>query len=493
MSSQALSQDWLNTFISSYSLLTDEDKNFVLDSIIAASGPNQLFMLSTKLKDFVFRDFISFLPPEIAFQILQYIDGKQLLVCCQVCKSWNERINNSQKLWRSLAENEGAVVADKTNDFETLSKPEKRNYTFDRSQCYKILYMHTLSVLKGLSTGHSIRINENYIEKGSWRITSVKYLFGNIVTGCDDHTVQVWSVPDGLSLIMVSTHSVSCLTMTDTHLFTASFNANAESWDLATGYHCQTFCGHTSAVIAIDVTPDKCYLLTGSVDKTAKLWHLNNDSSLLVKTFNLHADWVFHVKFLPNFNDDLHFLTCDSLLVNIQLVTVNGDIKASYHIHLFETCSRFTSFYHSKHDPYQLYICQWTEEKKSSHLSCYKIRPKLNVAEKDFHFQIPLSSLKAYLLGAGQKFAVIMCSISRKDFHVVDIIRRSVVATITTPDFCMLTRNGSSVTLCNTSWLDGLNFGEINEQTPVFAASVGRNTVILGTWTKCVGSLTEKD
>ena len=107
----------------------------------------------------------------------------------------------------------------------------------------------------------------------------------------------MWSVPDGRLLNTVSTHSVCGLTITDTHLYTASFNANAERWDLKTGWLTQTFCGHTSAVLAIDVTEDQSFLLTGSVDKTAKLWDLRKLSNVqLIKTFEgTHMDWVFQV------------------------------------------------------------------------------------------------------------------------------------------------------------------------------------------------------
>ena len=117
------------------------------------------------------------------------------------------------------------------------------------------------------------------------------------LSGCDDHTVQVWSVPDGRVLSTVSTHTVCCLTITHNYLYTASFNANAESWDLTTGFHSRTFSGHTSAVLAIDVTEDEHYLLTGSVDKTAKLWDLTRSGSeQLIKTFDeAHEDWVFQV------------------------------------------------------------------------------------------------------------------------------------------------------------------------------------------------------
>ena len=53
-----------------------------------------------------------------------------------------------------------------------------------------------------------------------------------------------------------------------------------------------------------------------------------------------------------------------------------------------------------------------------------------------------------------------------------------------------LTRNGSTVTLCDTTWLNGFNFESMTRETPVFAASIALNRVMLGTWAdfvSCVG------
>ncbi|RUS84148.1 hypothetical protein EGW08_008076, partial [Elysia chlorotica] len=300
--------------------------------------------------------------------------------------------------------------------------------------------------------------------------------------GCDDHTVQSWSIPDGDPLASVSTNSVCCLTVRGAHLYTASFNANAESWDMVTGRHLRTFCGHTSAVLAIDVTPDEAFMLTGSVDRTAKLWDLRPPSAVLIRTLNsIHEDWVFQVKFLLSTPDVIHFLTCDANLCNLWKTNFNGDVISSCHVNS-DGSSKFTSFVHLQQDPFVMYACQWEEWSKSSWLSKYEIQHQKCSVEKDFHVQIPIEALKAYILGAGQRFAVIMCSISRKDFHVIDLQTKLVVSKIITPDFCMLTRNGSTVTLCDTRWLDGLVFEDLTQDRPLFAASVGQNSVLLGSW-----------
>ncbi|CAG5118145.1 unnamed protein product [Candidula unifasciata] len=480
--------EWLQQTLSSYTKLNDSDKNATLTALIAASGPSQLYELYNRLPEFVLRDFISSLPAELVTNILKYLDGQHLLVCCQVCSSWNDIINSHTRLWYQLALDAGAdvtVVGDSNLSKErdvTNADLNKSELRLQKENIYKRLYLKTLATLKGFSTQTKISIQNEFIDKGDWRFTFVGYFHGHIVTGCDDHTVQVWDIPSGKPLISIATHSVCCLTITKTHLYTASFNANADSWDLCSRQHCQTFCGHTSAVLAVDVTPDEQFLLTGSVDKTAKLWGFKKYSSDLIRTFDdVHEDWVFAVKFLPSDEDNLKFLTCDSTLCSLWLVRRTGEVVSSFRIQS-DRPSLFASFYHMPQDPFQMFTCLWEEHRKVSWLSKYTIQHKKCVMERVLHFQISMETVKAYLLGAGLKFAVIMCSISRKDFHVIDIPRKTVVATIVTPDFCMLTRNGSTVTLCDTSWLNGFNFSTMKNTTPVFAASVARNTVILGTW-----------
>ena len=72
---------------------------------------------------------------------------------------------------------------------------------------------------------------------------------------------------------------------------------------------------------------------------------------------------------------------------------------------------------------------------KSSVFCQYRVDYELSQIHRVKSFKIWLDCIKAHLLGAGTRFAVIMCSISRKDFHVLDIQKEKVVATIATPDF----------------------------------------------------------
>ena len=49
------------------------------------------------------RDFLSFLPPEIAFSILVYLDVKDLIRGLQVCRKWRQLITEATPAWKAAA------------------------------------------------------------------------------------------------------------------------------------------------------------------------------------------------------------------------------------------------------------------------------------------------------------------------------------------------------------------------------------------------------
>jgi WD40 repeat protein len=69
-------------------------------------------------------------------------------------------------------------------------------------------------------------------------------------------------------------------------------------WDVATGRQIRTFTGHTRWVSSVAFSPDGRYALSGSGDTTLKLWDVATGRE--IRTFTGHTDDVFSVAFSPD-------------------------------------------------------------------------------------------------------------------------------------------------------------------------------------------------
>jgi WD40 repeat protein len=69
-------------------------------------------------------------------------------------------------------------------------------------------------------------------------------------------------------------------------------------WDAASGQLIRTFEGHTGAVNSVAFSPDGTGVLSGGGDKTVKLW--DAASGQLIRTFEGHFGLVTSVVFSPN-------------------------------------------------------------------------------------------------------------------------------------------------------------------------------------------------
>jgi WD40 repeat protein len=73
------------------------------------------------------------------------------------------------------------------------------------------------------------------------------------------------------------TNSVDAVAVTPDGRFALSGSSDKtlRLWELATGACVHTFEGHTNQVIAVTVTPDGRFALSGSSDETLRLWELD--------------------------------------------------------------------------------------------------------------------------------------------------------------------------------------------------------------------------
>jgi len=81
------------------------------------------------------------------------------------------------------------------------------------------------------------------------------------------------------------------------YLLTGSRDKTMKLWEVETGRELITYFGHESTINDISVSGDDKFILTSSADKTARLWELKTGE--LIKTFTGHSDILTAVSFVP--------------------------------------------------------------------------------------------------------------------------------------------------------------------------------------------------
>jgi WD40 repeat protein len=82
------------------------------------------------------------------------------------------------------------------------------------------------------------------------------------------------------------------------YALSGSVDKTLKLWEVSSGKVVRTFSGHSNSVNSVAFSPDGKYALSGSVDKTLKLWEVA--SGKVVRTFAGHSDEVNSVAFSPD-------------------------------------------------------------------------------------------------------------------------------------------------------------------------------------------------
>jgi len=81
-------------------------------------------------------------------------------------------------------------------------------------------------------------------------------------------------------------------------IVTGSTDKTAKVWDAASGKGLLTLKGHRGAIESVGVSSDGQRIVTGSGDQTAKVWDAASGKELL--TLKGHRDWIWGVSFSPD-------------------------------------------------------------------------------------------------------------------------------------------------------------------------------------------------
>ena len=106
----------------------------------------------------------------------------------------------------------------------------------------------------------------------------------HVVTGSNDHTLQVWCLETGHREAILEGHSgqIEALVLTgDGRMVSASRDKTLRVWRIDTGLCEWTLSGHTSSVPSVAVTADG-RVVSGSYDHTLRIWCLHSGECVAV-------------------------------------------------------------------------------------------------------------------------------------------------------------------------------------------------------------------
>ena len=79
---------------------------------------------------------------------------------------------------------------------------------------------------------------------------------------------------------------------TDKYLVSGSDDKTAKLWDFKTGKLIRTFSGHNGAITYVKITPDGKRLITSSRDGSVKIWNLETGKEILTHFSLSENEWL---------------------------------------------------------------------------------------------------------------------------------------------------------------------------------------------------------
>lgn len=83
------------------------------------------------------------------------------------------------------------------------------------------------------------------------------------------------------------------------YALSSSWDKTLRLWELSTGVTTRRFVGHTNDVLSVSFSADNRQIVSGSRDRTIKLWNTLGDCKFTI-TEKGHTEWVSCVRFSPN-------------------------------------------------------------------------------------------------------------------------------------------------------------------------------------------------
>lgn len=228
-------------------------KNEFLQLFLRVLAPSELYFLSGLLAVKQYRDFIAMLPEQLAIRIFSFLVPKELLVVCQVSKTWR-RLASKDELWKAKCQETYVGVP--------LSTPA----------VWKDIFRENLNLKRNWANG---RCKVTDMSGHTHNVLSVCAYKNYVATGSLDRTIKIWDAKSGTLLLTFQGHTRgiwSLRFLSSSILISGSYDKTIRLWSLRTNMCVRILISHDGPVWAIERKGD--FLVSGSSDKTAKIWNI---------------------------------------------------------------------------------------------------------------------------------------------------------------------------------------------------------------------------
>lgn len=300
---EAISHIW-----SLFAAAPADQRTLILKGLVSTCCMPQLSFLHNVTKPLLRIDFVSILPKEVALSVFSYLDATTLCHAAQVSQTWRE-LADDDSLWHKMCEQHidkkcakcgwGLPLLDKTrsqavrkrplltpvqlacgpsslpnNDLKNNDNNRKRHKSNNYNSTIESISSEPLplTIPKIIKRPWKDVYSERLVVERNWRNNNYKVL---TLRG---HTDGVMCVQfDEILKIVV----------------TGSFDKTVRVWDLETGQLRQTLTGHSRCVRALQF--DDAKLVTGSMDHCLKIW--NYQTGQCIRTLEGHTGGVLSLHF----------------------------------------------------------------------------------------------------------------------------------------------------------------------------------------------------
>jgi len=164
-------------------------------------------------------------------------------------------------------------------------------------QYYNADFSQDVGVVKGVSVGWGTCLRTVPLSGTPWALAFWK---DTIAVGLDSDPIIIFSAITGVQVAILSGHIdlvTSLVFLPDgTSLVSGSNDRTIKLWDTQTGGVVMTFLGHTDSVGSVSISPDCTTIASGSWDKTIRLWDIQTGECHHTIT---QKDGLVNVCFIP--------------------------------------------------------------------------------------------------------------------------------------------------------------------------------------------------